>query len=165
MQMCDRRHSKRAALEERSSHAAIARILKESTIIDSLTLKQKRSKSLLLALLNLLADFDGELSDEALALLDELKTRSHALPPLYADVFALPDSATCVDLVDRITSLSQEQIAIASYAFHIFLYYEQILRASPGDGSPQQKAAYESQVERIRLSVARTKAALAESLG
>lgn len=140
-------------------------MLKELTLINGLTLKQKRSKSLLLALLNSLADFDGELSEAALELLDELKTRSHVLPPLYADVFALPDSATCADLVDRINSLSQEQIAIASYAFQIFRYYEQILRACPSEGSPQQKAAYESQVERIRLSVARTKAALAESLG
>jgi hypothetical protein len=130
-----------------------------------MNLKQKRSKFLLLTLLNFLADFDGELSEEALELLNELKTRSHRLPPLYADVFALPDSATCADLVDRILSLSQEQVAIASYAFQIFRYYEQILRANPVDGSPQQKSAYESQVERVRLSVARTKAALAESLG
>lgn len=128
-------------------------------------MKQKRSKTLLLGLLNSLADFDGELSQEALGLMDELKTRSHPLPPLYADVFLLPHSATCADLVDRIHSLSQEQVAIASYAFQIFRYYEQILRANPGDSSPQQKAAYESQMERIRLSVARTKAALAESFG
>ena len=66
---------------------------------------------------------------------------------------------TCADLVSRITALSQEQIAIASYAFQIFRYYEQILRANPRGESPQQKAACESQVERIRLSVARTKAA------
>ena len=128
-------------------------------------MKQKRSKSLLIALLNSLADFDGELSKEAIKLLDELSTRSHRLPPLYADVFVLPYSATCADLVDRIASLSQEQVAIASYAFQIFRFYEQILRANPGDSSPQQKAAYESQIERIRLSVARTKVALAESLG
>lgn len=126
---------------------------------------QKRSKFLLLALLNSLADFDGELSKEAIELLDELNTRSHRLPPLYADVFVLPHSATCADLVDRVTSLSQEQVAIASYAFQIFRFYEQILRANPGESSPQQKAAYESQLERIRLSVARSKAALAESLG
>ena len=128
-------------------------------------LKQKQSKTLLLALLNSLADFDGELSEEAIGLLEELKTRSHRISPLYADVFVLPDSATCAELVDRITSLSQEQVAIASYAFQIFRYYEQILRANPGDESPSQKTAYESQVERIRLSVARTKAALAASLG
>jgi hypothetical protein len=128
-------------------------------------LKQRHPNSILLALLNSLSDFDGELSEEAIKLLEDLKTRSHILPPLYADVFALPDSATCADLVDRITSLSQEQVAIASYAFQIFRYYEQILRARPSDGSPQQKAAYESQLERIRLSVARSKAALAESLG
>lgn len=128
-------------------------------------MKQKRSKSLLLALLNSLADFDGELSEEAINLLNELKTRSHQLPPLYADVFLLPHTATCADLVDRILSLSQEQVAIASYAFQIFRYYEQILRAHPSGGSPQQQAAYESQIERVRLSVARSKAALAESFG
>ncbi|WP_146141164.1 hypothetical protein [Stenomitos frigidus] len=116
-------------------------------------------------MLNSLADFDGELSEQAIELLDELKTRSDRVPPLYADVFLLPHAATCSDLVVRITSLSQEQVAIASYAFQIFRFYEQILRANPGDSSPQQKAAYESQIERVRLSVARTKAALAESLG
>ncbi len=120
---------------------------------------------MLLALLNSLADFDGELSEEAVGLLEELKTRSHIIAPLYADVFALPHSATCADLVDRITSLSQEQVAIASYAFQIFRYYEQILRANPSDASLQQKAAYESQVERVRLSVDRTRAVLAESMG
>jgi len=130
-----------------------------------LAVKQKRSKFLLLALLNLLADYDGELSEDATELLDELKSRTYNLPPLYADVFGLPHTATCAELVDRILSLSQEQRAIASYAFQIFRYYEQILRAYPGDGSPQQKAAYESQVERVRLSVARSKTALAESLG
>ncbi len=128
-------------------------------------MKRKRSKFLLLALLNFLADFDGEISEDARELLAELQYRSDVLPPLYADVFLLPGSATCADLVTRIRSLSQEQVAIASYAFQIFRFYEQILRANPGDGSPQQKAAYESQIERIRLSVARTKTALAESLG
>lgn len=127
-------------------------------------MKHKPSHKLLLALLNSLADFDGELSKEATGLLSELKTRSQPIPPLYADVFLLPRAATCADLVDRIQSLSQEQVAVASYAFQIFRYYEQILRAYPGDGSPQQKAAYESQIERIRLSVARTKAALRESM-
>lgn len=128
-------------------------------------LKQKRSDALLLALLNSLADFDGELSEAALGLLEELKNRANRLPPLYADVFLLPHAATCADLVDRIWSLSPEQVAIASYAFQVFRYYEQILRAQPGEGSVSQQAAYESQVARIRLSVARTKAALAESLG
>jgi hypothetical protein len=127
-------------------------------------LKPKRSKFLLVALLNSLADFDGELSEEAIRLLDELAKRSDIVPPLYADVFVLPGSATCAALVERIRSLSQEQVAIASYAFQIFRYYEQILRANPGDASPQQKAAYESQIERVRLSVARSKTALAESL-
>lgn len=121
--------------------------------------------SLLLALLNSLADFDGELSEEATRLLENLATRTDTLPPLYADVFLLPHSATCADLVDRIRSLSQEQVVIASYAFQIFRYYEQILRAHPVHSTPQQQAAYESQIERVRLSVARTKAALVESLG
>ena len=143
----------------------LAKILNVLLSLYPLKLKQKRSKSLLLALLNSLADFDGELSENAMELLDELKNRSHRLPPLYADVFLLPHSATCADLVDRITSLSQEQVAIASYAFQSFRYYEQILRADPGDASPQQKAAYESQMERVRLSVARTKVALTESIG
>ena len=122
------------------------------------------SSRLLLNLMNSLADFDGELSEQALTLLEKLKTRSHNVPPLYADVFTLPHSATCADLVSRIMALSQEQIAIASYAFQIFRYYEQILRASPRGDSLQQKAAYESQVERVRLSVARTKVALAEAM-
>ena len=98
-------------------------------------------------------------------LLDELKKRSDTVLPLYADVFVLSHSATCEDLVDRITSLSQEQIAIASYAFQTFRFYEQILKVNTTETSPQQRAAYESQLERIRLSVARTKAVLAESLG
>lgn len=155
----------RFVLLEEKLRIRLARILTELITVYGPKLKQKRSKALLLALLNSLADFDGELSNEALALLDELKTRSHRLPPLYADVFVLPDTATCADLVDRIRSLSQEQVAIASYAFQIFHYYEQILRANPGDASPQQKAAYDSQMERVRLSVARSKAALDESLG
>ena len=138
--------------------------MKKWLLLYGFTLKQKRSKFLLLALLNSLADFDGELFKEAIALLNELNTRSHKLPPLYADVFLLPHSATCADLVDRIRSLSQEQVATASYAFQIFRYYEQILRANPGDTLPEQKAAYESQMERVRLSVARSKAALAESM-
>ena len=128
-------------------------------------MKPKRAKSLLLALLNSLADFDGELSEDAVGLLELLKTRLDRVPPLYADVFLLPHSATCADLVARILFLSQEQVAIASYAFQIFRFYEQILRANPGDSSPQQKAAYDLQIERIRLSVARTKITLAESFG
>jgi hypothetical protein len=128
-------------------------------------LKPKRSKSLLLALLNSLADYDGELSEAAIGLLDELNQHSEPIPPLYADVFLLPYAATCADLVERIKSLSQEQVAIASYAFQIFRFYEQMLRVNTTETSPQQKAAYESQMERIRLSVARTKAALVESLG
>lgn len=128
-------------------------------------MKQKRSKFLLLALLNALADFDGELSEEAIRLLEALAQRSDVVPPLYAAVFVLSETATCADLVNRVKSLSQEQVAIASYAFQIFRFYEQLLRANPGDASPQQRAAYESQMERVRLSVARTKIALAESFG
>jgi len=127
-------------------------------------LKKKRSKFLLLALLNSLADFDGQVSEAAIRLLNELKERSDIVSPLYADVFVLPHSATCADLVERIKSLSQEQVAIASYAFQIFRFYEQLLRVSSTDMSPQQKTAYESQMERIRLSVARTRAALADSI-
>ena len=119
---------------------------------------------MLSALLNSLADFDGELSEEAIKLLGELKNRSDGVLPLYADVFVLPHSAICADLVDRITSPSQEQIATASYAFQTFRFYEQILKANTTETSPRQKAAYESQIERIRLSVARTKAVLVESL-
>jgi hypothetical protein len=130
-----------------------------------LKLKQKRSKFLLSALLNFLANFDGELSEEALKLLSELRKRSDRVLPLYADVFVLPHSATCADLVDRITSLSQEQITISSYAFQTFRFYEQILKVNIAETSPRQRAAYESQIDRIRLSVARTKAVLAESLG
>ncbi|MBD2463348.1 hypothetical protein H6G89_20150 [Oscillatoria sp. FACHB-1407] len=128
-------------------------------------MKHKRSKVLLLALLNSLADFDGELSEDAKLLLDELSQRSNIIPPLYADVFLLPRSATCADLVKRIRSLSQKQIAIASYAFQIFRFYEQILRVNTAETSPQQQAAYASQLEKVRLSVARTKVALAESFG
>lgn len=127
--------------------------------------RKKSTKFLLLALLNSLSDFDGHLSEEAADLLHELKYRTSPLPALYADVFVLPYTATCADLVERVQSLSQEQIAIASYAFQIFRFYEQMLNASPTDASPQQQAAYESQMERIRLSVARTKVALAETMG
>lgn len=123
----------------------------------------RKHHRLLLNLLNSLADFDGEISEEAHHLLHQLKQEPVQLPPLYADVFALPYSATCADLVTRIEVLSQEQVAIASYAFQIFRDYEQILRVNPGERSPEQKAAYDSQVERIRQSVARTKAALAEA--
>ncbi|MGG6296801.1 hypothetical protein ACQ4M4_20595 [Leptolyngbya sp. AN02str] len=125
-------------------------------------MKQKLSDLLLLSLLNFLADFDGELSEDALTILEELKTRSHVIPPLYADVFVLPHSATCADLAVCVSSLTRPQVAVASYAFQIFRYYEQILRANPENASKEQRVAYESQIERIRLSVARTKAALAE---
>jgi hypothetical protein len=128
-------------------------------------LTQKSSKSLLVSLLNILSDYDGEVPDDAQPLLDALRERSDTIPPLYADVFVLSPAATCATLVTRIETLTQEQVAIASYAFQIFRFYEQILKANPGDASPQQKAAYDSQIERVRLSVARTKVALAGSLG
>lgn len=130
-----------------------------------LKLKQKHSNALLLALMNSLADFDGQLAAPARALLAELQSRTDRLPPLYTDVFLLPQEATCVALVDRVQSLSQEQLAIASYAFQIFRYYEQILRAHPENSSPRQQAAYEAQLERVRQSVSRTRVTLAETIG
>lgn len=128
-------------------------------------LSGKHSNSLLLSLLNLLADFDGQVSSEAIVLLDELRYRSDFIPPLYADVFGLPASSTCADLVDRVESLAQEQVAIASYAFQIFRSYEQLLKVKTEDVAPEQKAAYESQMDRMRLVVARTRSALAEAIG
>jgi len=128
-------------------------------------LSGKHSNSLLISLLNLLADFDGEVPSEAVVLLDELRDRSDAILPLYADVFGLPTSSTCADLVDRIESLTQEQVAIASYAFQIFRSYEQLLKVKTEDVAPEQKAAYESQMDRMRLVVARTRSALAEAIG
>lgn len=127
-------------------------------------LEAKRSNWLLLKLLNLLADFDGEISAEAAKLLNELRTRADTIPPLYADVFGLPALATCADLVNRVESFSEQQVAVASYAFQIFHSYEQMLRVNT-DVAPEQKAAYESQLERLRLSVTRTKAALMEAIG
>jgi len=130
-----------------------------------LKLNQKHSNALLLALMNSLADFDGQLTAPAPALLAELQSRADRLPPLYTDVFMLSSEATCADLVDRVGTLSQDQLAIASYAFQIFRFYEQILRAQPENSSPQQQAAYEAQLERVRLSVMRTRATLAETIG
>lgn len=125
----------------------------------------KHTNALLLMLLNSLADFDGEISDHAAALLRELQQRSHPLPPLYADVFGLPSWATCADLVQRIQALSSEQVAIASYGFQIFRSYEQMLRVDTTQMSPEQQAASESQLERLRLLVSRSRSAIAESLG
>jgi hypothetical protein len=128
------------------------------------SISEKHSNSLLLSLFNLLADFDGQLSSEALAILEELKKREDPLPPLYADVLGLPFTATCVDLVKRIESLTQEQVAIASYAFQIFRTYEQLLKVKSETMAPEQKAAYESQLERVRLVVIRTRSAWAEAM-
>lgn len=127
-------------------------------------IQNKHSNSLLLSLLNLLADFDGQVSPEATRLLNELRTRTDPVPPLYADVLGLSAPTTCADLVNRLEVLTQEQVAIASYAFQIFRSYEQLLKVNTADVAPEQKAAYESQLERMRLVVARTRSALAEAL-
>jgi len=127
-----------------------------------LRLKKKHTNALLLALLNSLADFDGQVPPEALGILDELQQRSDPLPPLYADVFGLFPSATCADLVQHIDSLPQDQVAIASYAFHIFRSYEQMLKIDTTQMAPEQKAACESQMERIRFLVNRAKSAMVE---
>lgn len=119
---------------------------------------------MLVALLNSLADFDGQISDQAASLLDDLRLRSSPIPPLYADVFGLPASATCSDLVRRVESLSQEQVAVASYAFQIFRSYEQLLSVDTTNMLPEQQAASESQLERVRRLVLRAKAAIAESI-
>lgn len=124
----------------------------------------KHSNALLLALLNLLADFDGQIPEEAIAILNELRQRSDSMPPLYADVLGLPSWSTCADLVERVESLSQEQLATASYAFHIFRSYERMLRINAAKKSPEQKAASEAQIERVRDLIARTKTALDEAI-
>jgi hypothetical protein len=129
------------------------------------SLHRKSSHSLLLMLLNVLADFDGEISAEAAKIIDALRHRTETVPPLYADVFGLSASATCADLVKQIEALSQQQVAIASYAFQIFRSYEQLLKANTTEVSPRQQAAYESQLERVRLLVRRTRVALAEAIG
>lgn len=118
----------------------------------------------LLKLLNFLTDFDGEISADAAAILQELRHRTDPIPPLYADVFGLSETATCAELVDRIEVFSPEQRAVASYAFQIFHSYEQMLRVRPPT-SPAQQAAYEAQLEQVRLRVAKTKLVLAEALG
>jgi electron transfer flavoprotein alpha subunit len=128
------------------------------------SISDKHSNSLLLSLFNFLADFDGQISPEATAILKELKNRPDSLPPLYADVLGLPFTATCTELVSRIESLTQEQVAIASYAFQIFRSYEQLLKVRSETMASEQKAAYESQLERVRLVVARTRAAWAEAM-
>lgn len=128
-------------------------------------LSTKSSNFLLLSLLNSLSDFDGQISEHATALLNALRHRTDTVSPLYADVFRLPFSATCADLVQRIESLTEDQIMIASDAFQIFRSYEQLLKVNTADVAPEQKVAYESQLERIRIVVARTRSALAEAMG
>lgn len=118
----------------------------------------------LLKLLNFLADFDGEISAGAASILNQLRNRTEVIPPLYADVFGLPEAATCAELVNRVEILSSEQRAVASYAFQIFRFYEQLLRVRTAE-SPEQQAAYESQLEQVRLKVARTRRLLAETMG
>ncbi|NJR64824.1 MAG: hypothetical protein HC772_05060 [Leptolyngbyaceae cyanobacterium CRU_2_3] len=115
-------------------------------------------------LLNSLSDFDGQISPEIFSILDELQQRSDPLPPLYADVFGLFPSSTCADLVQHIDSLSQEQVAVASYAFQIFRSYEQMLKLDTTEMAPEQRAACESQMERIRSLVNRAKTAMTESI-
>lgn len=117
----------------------------------------------LLKLLNFLTDFDGEISADAATILNRIRHQIDPIPPLYADVFGLSDDATCAQLVDRIESFSPEQRAIASYAFQIFHSYEQMLRVRPPSSAAQQ-AAYEAQLEQVRLRVARTKLVLADAL-
>lgn len=117
----------------------------------------------LLKLLNILADFDGEISAEAAAILHKLRDRPHPIPPLYADVFGLTEVATCAALVHRIETLSPTQRAVCSYAFQIFRFYEQLLSVKTA-ASPEQQAAYESQLEQVRLKVAKTKLVWAETM-
>lgn len=122
----------------------------------------KRSKTLL-KLLNFLTDFDGEISVSAANILNDLRHRTDLIPPLYADVFGLPNAATSAELVNRIETLSPEQRAVSSYAFQIFYAYEQMLKVKP-PASPAQQAAYQAQLEQVRLRVARTKQVLAEAI-
>lgn len=129
------------------------------------SIQDRHSNALLLSLFNLLADFDGQVSPVAIELLDVLRTRLDSIPPLYADVVGLPAASTCADLADRLESMEQEQVAVSSYAFQIFRSYEQLLRVNTTDVAPEQKAAYESQLDRMRLVVARTRSTLAETLG
>lgn len=117
----------------------------------------------LLKLLHLLADFDGEISAEAANLLNQLRHRPEQIPPLYADVFGLPPIATCADLVNRIEALTPSQNAVASYAFTIFRSYEQMLGVQCPK-TPEQQAAYASQLEQVRIQVAKTKLLLAEAI-
>lgn len=127
-------------------------------------LKKKHARSLLLRLLNLLADFDGQICREAVPILEELRQRSDVIPPLYADVFGLPLSATCQQLVYRIETLSQQQVAVASYGFQIFRTYEQLLKVDTTQMAPKQQVVQELQLERMRSLVARTRLAIEEAI-
>ena len=118
----------------------------------------------LLKLLNFLSDFDGEISADAATLLNQLRHQTDIIPPLYADVFGLTASATCAELVSRIEALPADQIAVASYAFQIFHSYEQMLRVQRA-ATLEQQAAYASQLDQVRLQVAKTKLVLAEAIG
>jgi hypothetical protein len=126
------------------------------------TLPNNQSR-ILLKLLNLLADFDGELSAEAIVLLDQLQHQRDLVLPLYTDVFGLPANATCAEVVSRIKMLSSKQRAVSSYAFQIFRSYEQMLRVQTAQ-SPEQQIAYQSQLEQVRLQVARTRLILTDAL-
>jgi hypothetical protein len=66
--------------------------------------------------------------------------------------------------VQHIDALSQEQVAIASYAFQIFRSYEQMLKIDTTEMAPEQRAACESQMERIRSLVNRAKSAMTEAI-
>ncbi len=124
--------------------------------------RRSHSRSLL-KLMNFLADFDGEISSESAKLLHQLRRQTEQVPPLYCDVFGLPAAATTAELVHRIESLSPDQRAVASYAFQIFHSYEQMLRVQTAT-TPKQQAAYESQLEQMRLQVAKTKLVLHEAM-
>lgn len=130
----------------------------------SIPISEKHTNALLLILLNLLSDYDGHISEKSMRILDELRKRSDPVPPLYLDVFRLPFSATCTELVNRLEQLSQQQIAIASYAFQIFRSYEQMLRVDTSEMAPAQRAASEAQMDKIRQVIARTRSTLASEL-
>jgi len=128
-------------------------------------LKQRRSNFLLLSLLNLLADFDGEIAQETTEILEQLKNCDNSVPPLFADVFGLLESATCAQLVECVMSRSPEQLANSSYAFQVFRSYEQMLRVDTTGMNLRQRAASEAQMEQVRLSVERARSALQEAIG
>lgn len=122
------------------------------------------SNRLLLRLLNFLADFDGQISDSATEVLAVLRVRADRIPNLYADVFRLPFGSTCAEFVERIESLTEEQVRVASYAFQIFYSYEQLLKVKIDTAAAPQRAAYESQLERIRVVVERTRTILTNTI-